>query len=176
MRLDIIEHFLYFQVGTAVFRSFQRTQRCCYRRVSICSRGRYHVGGEGGVVTAAVFRMDDQSHIQNLCLQLCVLSVISQQAQDVLRRGEFWKRITDDQMLSLVVVAVSLISIHRDQRHLRNQSQRLIQDIQQIDAVWIGVIGIQSKYRFLQHIHHIGTGRLHDNLTHKLIGEIPIMT
>ena len=72
---DILKHILHLQVSASMTGTFQGTDGRRDGRIGVCSGRSHHVGGERGVITAAVLGMEHQSRIQNLSFQFCVLSV-----------------------------------------------------------------------------------------------------
>ena len=60
---DGVEHLAHFDVGSAVFGSFERAQGRRHRRIGVRSRGRDHVRRERGVIAAAVFGMQNEAKV-----------------------------------------------------------------------------------------------------------------
>ena len=84
MFFDIFEHLLNLQIGTAVLWPFQGTEGGCDRRVSIGTCGSDNMGSESGVITTAVFCVDDQCDIKYLGFKLCILAVWTKQTENIL--------------------------------------------------------------------------------------------
>ena len=63
---DALHHLDHAQVGTAVARTFQRTDRGADRRIEIRSGRSDDDVGKGGVVAAAVICVQHQQHIERL--------------------------------------------------------------------------------------------------------------
>ena len=74
----LIKHLYDFDIGAAVAGTLQRADRRRDHGIGVCQGRGYHMGGEGGVVTAAVLHVKDQSNVQNLRFQLCVAAVGTQ--------------------------------------------------------------------------------------------------
>jgi hypothetical protein len=64
------------------------------------------VGGEGGVVTAAVFGVKDECQIEQTRFEVGELSVFAQQCEQVFGGGEFGIGLMDEQAFSVVIVLV----------------------------------------------------------------------
>ena len=77
MFTHIVKHFYDFDVGTAVFRAFQRAQCCRDRRIRICPGRGNHMCSKGRVITTTMFHMKDQSYIKDFCLQCRILLIWS---------------------------------------------------------------------------------------------------
>ena len=85
--LDVLKHPHHFDVGAAVLGTFEGGQRCGHTGVGVGSRGGDHMGGKGGVVAAAVLRVEHEADIQNVGLPEGVGGVGAEQREDVLRCG-----------------------------------------------------------------------------------------
>ena len=129
------------------------------------------MGGKGGVVAAAVVRVEDEGNVQHPGLQLGVGAVRPQNAQDVLRRGELGVRLVDEQALAVVIVAVGLVAVHRQQGEQRNQLHGLPQHVGDGNIFRVLVIGIEGEHAAGQGVHHVAAGGLHDDVPHKAGGQ-----
>ena len=133
------------------------------------------MGRKRGVITAAVLCMDHQAFIQNPCLQIRVCAVISEHPENVLRRGEIFARIADNQRPVIVIMLIGVIIIHGNQGHDPDQEQRLAQNIRDRCIVRSFVIGIKSQDRPLHAVHDVGAGGLHDYVADKLRRQFPVL-
>ena len=100
---------------------------------------------EGGVVSTAVFHMEYKCDIKQLGFQWCVGTVWSQDMQDILRSRKTWIRLVDEKAFAIMVVAVSLIAINRQQGKQADQLQALAQHIGKGNIISPVIIGIQSQ-------------------------------
>ena len=129
------------------------------------------MGGKGGVVAAAVVRVEDEGNVQHPGLQLGVGAVRPQNAQDVLRRGELGVRLVDEQALAVVIVAVGLVAVHRQQGEQGDQLHGLPQHVGDGNIFRVLVIGIEGEHAAGQGVHHVAAGGLHDDVPHKAGGQ-----
>ena len=65
--------------------------------------------------------------------------------QDILRSGKTWIRLVDEEAFAIMVVAVSLIAINRQQGKQADQLQALAQHIGKGNIISPVIIGIQSQ-------------------------------
>ena len=169
--LDIFKHILDFKVCTTMARSFKRTNRCCNRRIGVCSRRSYYMCRKGRVVTTTMLCMQDQCDVKNLCFQLCVFSIRTEHQKNIFCKGESLLRITDKQSLVTTEMSVGMIRIYCDQRQLRDHFDALAKNIFRRNIFWFGIISIQSENTSLHRIHDISVGSLHNNITDKTSGQ-----
>ena len=87
--------------------------------------------------------------------------------ENVLRRGKLRLWLVDDKAVIIIIMAVGLVSVNRQKREPCDQLKRLPQDVGKRNVICVIVIGIQRQHAPGQCDHHICTGRLHDNITHK---------
>ena len=116
------------------------------------------MGGEGGVVSAAVLRVEHQGEVQDLSLQLGILAVRPQAVKDIFRGGKVRLRHMDKQALAVVVMAVGLVAVNRNQREQGDKLQALAQHVGNADVVGVFIIGIQGQHAAGQGVHHIRAG------------------
>ncbi len=131
------------------------------------------MGREGGVVSAAVLRMEHQSNVKHLRLQLRVGAGRTQHQQQILRHGKALLGISDKQRLILSEMAVRVIGIYRDQRQLGDQLQTLAQHISDRDIIRFGIVGIQRQNAALHGIHDVLVGSLHNHVPDKTAAQGP---
>ena len=98
------------------------------------------MGGEGGVVAAAVVRVKNQGNIQHLGLQGGILTVRAQNAQNVLRSGELGVRLVDKQALAVVVVPVGLVAVDGQEGEQGDKLHTLAQDVGDRNILGVFVI------------------------------------
>ena len=67
-----------------------------------------------------------------------------------------------------------MVAVNRIQRKLRYQLQRLAQHIAHRDILRLRIVGIHGQHAFLQRVHHVGAGSLHNNIPHKGIRQFPV--
>ena len=120
-----------------------------------------------GVISTAVVHMQNQRHIQYLCLKLCILPVLAQHHQDVLRHGQFRLWRVDIQILAPFII-IRVVPVYHQHRELRNQVQTLAQHIGNARIVCFVIIGIKLKDAPGDAVHHIPAGRLHDDVPHEI--------
>ena len=90
--------------------------------------------------------VEDQGDIQDFGLQLGILAVWPQNAQDVFRRGQLGVRLVDKEALAVVVVAVGLIAVYRQERDQADQLHALAQHIGKGSIICPVVVGIQGQH------------------------------
>ena len=83
-----------------------------------------------------------QRQVENPGLQIGVLAVGTQDAQDVFRRGQLRQGIVDIQAVAVVIMAVGLVAVDRQQGEQRNELQALAQHVLDADVVGVVVVGI----------------------------------
>ncbi len=76
-------------------------------------------------------------------------------------------RLMDIKAVAVVVMAVCLIAVNGKHRAEADQLQALAQYIRQGDVIRPVVVGVKGQDRTGQRVHHIFTGRFHDNVTDK---------
>ena len=169
IRLDILKHVLYLKVCTTMTRSFERTDRCCNRRISICSGRSNYVCRKSRVVTTTMLCMKDQGNIKYFRLQFCVFAIRSKHQKDVFCKPFLW--ITDKQSLITTEMSVGMIGIYCNQRQFCDHFNALAKNIFRRNIFWFGIIGVQSENTSLHCIHDITVGSFHNNVTHKTSGQ-----
>ena len=96
--------------------------------------------------------------------------------QNVFSHRQLRFRISDDQVLVFVVVAVCMVAVNGDQRHFGDQTQSLAEDVRNGNVIRLFVVGIQGQHTALQSIHHVFAGCLHDNVADKSVRQLAVDT
>ena len=116
------------------------------------------MGGEGGVISAAVLHVKDQHKIQNPGFQLRIVAVGPENVKDILRRGKAGHRGMDEKAVSVMVMAVGLIAVDAQDREKSDELDALAQHVGKGGIVRPVVVGIKSEDASGQRIHHILAG------------------
>ena len=87
------------------------------------------MGGKGGIVSAAVFHMEHQSNIQNAGFKFGEAAVRAKNVENIFRSGELRLRCMDKKAISVMIMAVGLISVDRQKREETDQLKTLTQYI-----------------------------------------------
>ena len=132
------------------------------------------MGGEGGVVAAAVLRVQHQAQVQNVGLQRGVLAVRSQQGQNVLRGGQVRPGGVDVKAVAVLVVVVGLVGVHRDEREDGNEVDALTHHVGQGDVVRLVVVAGHGQNAAGQGVHHVAAGCLEDDVPHEIGGQAAV--
>ena len=125
------------------------------------------MGGKGGVVAAAVLRVEHEADIQNVGLPEGVGGVGAEQREDVLRCGELRTGGMDEEGIPLLVV-IGLIAVDGVEREGGDKLHTLPHHIGQTDVVGFVVIGCDGENAFGQGVHHILGGGLEDDVPDKV--------
>ena len=171
--LHVVHHGHHLAVGAAVAGTLQRGHGRGDGRIGICSGGGDHMVGEGGVVAAAVVRVEDQGHVQGPGLQIGVAAVLPQHPQEVLRGGQLRLGHVDKQALPLTEPP-GLIGVDGQHGHIAHQLQALAQHILQPDVVGLVIIAEQRQDAPLHGVHQIPGRRLHNHVPEEIGGQRPV--
>ena len=167
--LQVLEHLIHLDVGAAVLGTLQGSQRRRNCRIGVGAGGGDHMRCKGGVVAAAVLHVQNQRHVQHLCLELGILAVGAQQRKDNLRGGHGGLGVVNVKALVVDVVVVGVIAVHRQQRKYRNQLNTLAQHVADGNIVSVLVIAEKRQHAARDGVHHILAGRFEDNVAHKVL-------
>ena len=163
--LDVLEDILQLavdhQVRAAVLGALQSTDGRRDGRVGVRTGGGQHTGGKGGAVAAAVVCVDQQAHIQQLCLLVGELLIRAVGAEDVLCRALAGLGQVEEHTLFIVVAALHLVSVHHHGGHAGDQIDTLAQDVLQTQILGVLIIRVKAQHAALQLIHDIGRGGVH---------------
>ena len=143
-------------------------------RVGIGARGGEHPGREGGVVAAAVLRVEHQAEIQQPRLLLGISRVGPQRVQDGLRRGQTGDIGVEIHAFPVVMAALDLVGIGHDGGQAGDKLNRLPQHVFHGQIVGQVVIGIQGQHRAGQLVHDVGGGCLDDHVLREVFGQFPV--
>ena len=102
------------------------------------------MGRKCRVITAAVIHMKHHRHIQDLRLQLRVLSVLTKHHQDILSHGQLRSRCIDKEILTSAEI-ICMITVHHQHRKLADQIQALTQYIRNRRIVCLCVIAVKTQ-------------------------------
>ena len=163
----VLEHPRHLDVGAAVAGAFQAGQCGGHAAVGIGAAAGDHMGGEGGVVAAAVLRVEHQAQVQDMGLQRRVAGVGPQQREEIFRRGKLRLRCVDIQALALFI-GIGLVAVHRQQRRDGQQVDALAHHVGQRDVVRGAVVAGHGQDTAGKRVHHVLAGRLHDHVPHKV--------
>ena len=129
------------------------------------------MGGEGGVISSSVLHVQYQSDVQNLCFQLGVRTVRTEDMENVFRCGKLRLRRVDVKTLPVMVMAVGLVGVHGQHGEEGDELQGLAQYVGQGNVVRPVIIGVERQDAAGQSIHHIFAGRFHNNIPHEMGGK-----
>ena len=173
MLQDILQLTVDHQVRTAVLGAFQCADGRCDGRIGVGARRGQHTGGEGGAVAAAMVRVDQQAHIQQLGLLVGELLVRAVGAEDVLRRALAGLGQMEEHALLIVIAALHLVGVDHHGGHACNEVDALVQDVLQAQVLGVLIVGIQTQHTTLQLVHHVGRRRVHG--VHEAIGQCAVL-
>ncbi len=140
--------------------------------VRIRAAGGHGAADEGGVVAAAVLRVDHQHHIQQVGLLLGVVGIGPDHPQEVLRSGQVLHGEMDVQRVALEVVPLDGISVGYNAGKGSDELHRLEQDVVQRGVVGVLVVGVQRQHAAGQLVHDVPAGVLHDHVFRKAVGQL----
>ena len=149
-----VEHLLNLDVSSAVERTLERADSRADSRICVCTRGRENSAGEGGVVTAAVLRLNDHAKVEKSCFLLCVLLVGAKDTQKVLRCSDVVVRLVQVKALSEIRAAVDRIGMRRDYRELCDYINALTYHIFKTRIVGVFVVGIERENAYRHFVHY----------------------
>ena len=92
-----------------------------------------------------MLHVQNQRKIQDRRLQFCIFLIRPEHPQDVFRSGKLFGRIMNIKALSLYVMIVCLIAVHRQHREHGDQRHTLTQDIGETGVIRMSVISIQRQ-------------------------------
>ena len=170
-RLDVLEHFGHLDVGAAVTGTFQRAEGRRHRGIGVRPGAGDDVVGEGGVVAAAVFGVQDEAEVEHLGFELAVLPVRTDETEDVFRRTEVGARLVDDEAVVRVIVRIHLIAVGGEQGELRDELDALPEHIGDGDVVGVLVVAIKCEHAARDDVHHVRRRRLHDDVAYEALGQ-----
>ncbi len=166
---DIFYHLHYFNVGAAVLRPLQR--RHCRRNGRICvgtGRSDYPCG-KCGVISAAMFHMQQQRNIQHFRFQRTIFLVRPQHHQQVFRRRKLWFRTVYVHTVVIFIMVIGMVTVHRKHRENTNQFNALPQAIaDNIRRIDLAVIRRQRQDAPCHGIHNILCGGFHNYVPCKI--------
>ncbi len=165
--LNLVEHLLHLEVGTAVAGALEGADAAGDGGVGVRSRGGQHARGEGRAVTAAVLGVNDQAEVQEMRLGLGVLLVGTEHAQEVLGGGQVVVRIVQVEGLVEEGVAVDRIGLRSNDRQAGDDLDGLAEHVVQRHIIGVVVVGVQRDDRRLELVHDGARGRLHDDVLGK---------
>ena len=158
--LHILKHLDNLDIRTAVLWPLERAEGSGNGGIGVRPGGGDDMRGEGGVVASAVLRMEHKGKVENLGFQLRIAAVRAQDAQDVLRCGELWQRVVDEEAFAVVIIIIGMIAVNRQQGEGCNQLQALAQHVINADIVCIVVVRIERQHATGERVHHVGARRL----------------
>ena len=152
----IVEHLHDADICTAVTRSLQGCKRRRNGGICIRSRGSDDVRRECRVVSAAVFCMQNERHIEDTRFKFCIPAVLPQHIEDILRHGQRLLRTVDDERVIVVIKARCRIRIDGKNRHFRNELQTLAHHVFRRSVIGIGIVRKERQNTAHERIHHVG--------------------
>ena len=159
-------------IGAAVTRPLERPDSRRDRRIDIRPGGGQHTRRKGGVIAAAVLRMEDQAGIEQLCFLVRKGTVGTNRVEDRLRRGMAGIERMKIHTLLVIVAALNLIRIRHNNGQAGNQLDCLAHIIFQRRIVRIVVIGIKREDGAAQLIHNILGRRFDDHVLRKIFRQL----
>ena len=129
--------------------------------------------GEGGIVAAAVVRVEHKGHVQHPGLQSRVAQVLPEHQQEILCRGQLRPGHVDEQALPLSVPP-SLVGVDGQHRHVAQELEGLAQHVLQADVVGLVVIAGQGQDGPLHGVHQVLGRGLHDDVPEEIGGKGPV--
>ena len=175
LRLHILKHLDHLDVRAAVAGALQGTDGRGHDGIGIRQGGGDHMGGEGGIVSAAVLHVEDHADIQDPRLQRRKLAVRAKDMEDIFRHGAFRERLVDEQAVAVMVMAVGLIAVNGQHRTEADELQALTQHIGKGNIIGPVVIGVERQDASCQCIHHILAGGFHDNVADEAGGKASVV-
>ena len=130
---------------------------------------------KAGIVAAAVLGVNDQGNIQRQCFGQGILSVLAQHIQDILRRAQIGVRVMKEKAGAVAqIIGVGLIAVNRQLRKHGDQLNTLPQYVLQAHILRLRIVAVVGQNAAGHGVHHIGAGRLHDDVPYKAVGQAPV--
>ena len=165
---QVIHHLHNLDVGATVFRSLQGSQGCRHNRVCIRPGWSNNMRCECGIITATMFHVQHQSHIQYTCLQFCILLIRPEHHENILSSWQLRRRPMNIHTLFAFVMIIGMITVNSHHRYFTDKHHTLSEYIHFTQVVDTTVIRCQGQNTLHQRIHDITAWCLHNNITHKI--------
>ena len=172
--LHVLKHPHNLDVCAAVLRPLERAERRRDGRIRVRAGGGDDVRRERRVVAAAVLRVEHQRDVEHLRLKRREFLVRAQNAQNVFGGRQLGLWLVNVQAVPVVVVAVRLIAVDREQRENRDELDALAQHVRHRDVVRRVIVGIHRQHAARERVHHVAAGRLHDDVAHEVCRQRPV--
>ena len=105
------------------------------------------MGGKGRVVAAAVFRMKNESQIENFCFKLGIFFIGSQKQENVLGGAQMPVGFVNKQAFFFIIVIVCLIAVDSQYGEQSDKLYALTQNVRNIQGVCVVIIRIKGQNR-----------------------------
>ena len=173
VRPHIVHHLHDLDVGAAVLGAFQAAKRRGHHRVGVRPGGGHYAGGEGGVVAAAVLHVQQQRDVQHVGFQVGVLPVGAQHLEQVFGGGKLRPGTVDVHAAVALIIMVGMVAVDRQHGEHADELDALFQLGLQVGFADVVVIAGQREHAAGQRVHQVLAGRFHDDVPHKVGGQVP---
>ena len=137
--------------------------------------GRDDVRHEAGIVATAVLCVEDEREVERLRLELGVLAVLADEAEQVLRRSFFGIGVTQHEGVAQVVVGLRAVRVGGDRRERGDQPHGLAEVRLEVEGVGVLVVGVGGQHRARDGVHQVLAGGADDGLLLEAVGQAAIL-
>ena len=122
-----------------------------------------------------MIHMKNKSHIKDLRLKFCILTIFSEHHQNILCHRQFFLRCINIQVFTHFII-VSKIAVNHKHWELADQVQTLTQYIRNACIIRFVIVRIKLKNTSCNTVHHITARSLHDHVTYKIRWKHPAVS
>lgn len=169
--LDVFDHGVGALVGGAVAWPFEGADGGGDGGVGVGAGRRNDVGGESGVVTAAVVGLEDQAEIENFCFERGEFAVFANEMQNIFCGAAAGEGLMHDQALVVEIMLFGGIGVSDHERHFGDEVETLREDVAELDVVGIFVVGIKGEHDALQLVHEVSAWNAQEDVFLEIIRE-----
>ena len=172
IRDDLAHHACHRDIRPAMLGPFERADRSTEGGIEVCSGGSHNDVCEGGVVTAAVIRVDQKDRVKQVRLHVCERAVGTEHIQDIFRHGILGTGIMDDQGAPVKGMDLGIVGIAAQGRELCDQVDPLEEILIDVCLIRIIIIVVERENSGLELVHQVAGGLEQQLIRKEALGQI----
>ena len=169
---QILHHLHHLDVGPAVAEALQRAHGGGDGGIEVRPGGGEDPAGEGGVVAAAVLRVEDHAKVQKLGLVVVEFRVLAQGVEEVLGHAQIRPGPVEVKAVLVEIMPLGGVGVGHDGGRPGHHAEGLEELVLQRHVLRLAVVGVEGHDAALQLIHNVLVGGAENHILTEIAGEL----
>ena len=169
---QILHHLHHLDVGPAVAEALQRAHGGGDGGIEVRPGGGEDPAGEGGVVAAAVLRVEDHAKVQKLGLVVVEFRVLAQGVEEVLGHAQIRPGPVEVKAVLVEIMPLGGVGVGHDGGRPGHHAEGFEELVFQTSVLRLAVVGVEGQDAAGQLVHDVLVGGAEDHVLGEITGQL----